>query len=241
MRLPVLQGLIRRRLLVNFRVDSTVMQGQLPSCFTPKLHAGHAIAGICLIRLEQVRPRLAPRVLGLASENAAHRVAVRWTDASGAAKEGVFVPRRDTGSLLNHLAGGKLFPGEHNRATFDVREDDASIDLRMRSHDGAVAVSVRGRYGAGLPSTSCFASLEEASRFFEGGATGYSVTRDPGRLDGLELRTEGWRVEALDVEDVQSSWFADRARFPEGSVTFDCALAMRDLPHTWHAVDDLHA
>jgi hypothetical protein len=78
MRLPVIQGVIRRRLLVNFRVDPRVMQAQLPTRFRPKLHGAHAIAGICLIRLEAIRPRLVPKFLGLASENAAHRIAVRW-------------------------------------------------------------------------------------------------------------------------------------------------------------------
>jgi hypothetical protein len=68
---------------VNFRVDPRVMQVQLPSRFRPKLHQSHAIAGICLIRLEAVRPRLVPQFLGVSSENAAHRIAVRW-QAEGA-------------------------------------------------------------------------------------------------------------------------------------------------------------
>jgi uncharacterized protein YqjF (DUF2071 family) len=93
-RLPVIRGLIRRRILVNFRVDPGVMQAQLPPRFRPKLHAGHAIAGICLIRLESIRPRFVPSFLGLSSENAAHRVAVRW-DADGAEREGVFIPVDD--------------------------------------------------------------------------------------------------------------------------------------------------
>jgi hypothetical protein len=76
MRLPVIQGVIRRRILVNFRIDPGVMQAQLPPRFRPKLHQGHAIAGVCLIRLEAVRPRLVPQFLALSSENAAHRIAV---------------------------------------------------------------------------------------------------------------------------------------------------------------------
>ena len=78
MRLPVIHGLIRRRLLVNFRVDSEVMRRFLPAAFRPKLHRGHAIAGICLIRLEQIRPGWLPRFCGISSENAAHRIAVLW-------------------------------------------------------------------------------------------------------------------------------------------------------------------
>src|SRR5262245_20755836 len=121
MRVPRIHGTIKRRLLINYRVDPTVMSHQLPAPFRPKLHENSAIAGICLIRLEGIRPRRLPAALGLSSENAAHRIAVVWNDRNGS-HEGVYIPRRDTGSLVNHLAGGRLFPGEHRRATFDVTE-----------------------------------------------------------------------------------------------------------------------
>jgi hypothetical protein len=239
MRLPVIQGVIRRRVLVNFRVAPDVMQAQLPTRFRPKLHEGHAIAGICLIRLEEIRPRGLPGLLGIKSENAAHRVAVVWQE-QGEAREGVFIPRRDTGSLLNHLAGGRVFPGEHHRARFTIREEAGRLDLAMRSHDGEVAVRVSGRFGGTLPPTSCFATVAEASAFFEPGALGYSVTNDPRRLDGIRLHTHDWRIEPLQVEEVSSTYFEDRARFPPGSVEFDCALAMRDVRHEWHTEDDLY-
>ena len=107
MTVPKVHGVIGRRLLVNFRVEPEVIQRLLPSPFRPKLHNGHAVAGICLIRLEGIRPKRFPRMLGLSSENAAHRVAVIWNDDKGS-HEGVYIPRRDTGSLMNHLAGGRL-------------------------------------------------------------------------------------------------------------------------------------
>ena len=239
MRLPVIQGVIRRRILVNFRVDPDVMQSQLPSRFRPKLQAGHSVAGICLIRLDAVRPLWIPRLFGLSSENAAHRVAVRW-QADGAEKEGVFIPRRDTGSAINHLAGGRIFPGEHHHASFTVSEDPSRINLSMQSDDRKVVVKVRGLLGGDLPASSCFSSLAEASAFFEPGSVGYSVTRDTDRLDGIELRTYGWTVEPLQVEEVYSSYFSDETRFPKGSVVFDCALMMRNLGHEWHSAEDLY-
>ena len=94
MKLPVIQGIIRRRILANFRVEPQVMQRQLPSRFRPKLQAGFAVAGICLIRLEHIRPRFVPESVGLNSENAAHRVAVLW-DEDGATREGVFISRHE--------------------------------------------------------------------------------------------------------------------------------------------------
>ena len=240
LRLPVIQGLIRRRLLVNFRVDAEVMARYLPSPFRPKLHRGFAIAGICLIRLEEIRPGALPAFLGITSENAAHRIAVQWDDeVSGETREGVFIPRRDTGSWLNHLTGGRIFPGEHHLADFAVTDDGAKISMEIRARDGGMSVRLRAHENEALPGSSCFASLAESSAYFEGGSVGYSVTRDCCRLDGLQLETANWTVRPLAVDLVESSFFADESTFPAGSVTFDHALIMRDLPHQWRQLDSL--
>jgi hypothetical protein len=100
MLLPSIRGVIKRRVLVNFRVDPDVVIRQLPEGLRPKLQGDHAIAGICLIRLEHLRPQLVPAAFGVASENAAHRVAVVWHDEKGADCEGVFIPIRHTASPL---------------------------------------------------------------------------------------------------------------------------------------------
>jgi len=241
MRLPVIKGTIKRRLLVNFRADPKVVQRILPEPFRPKLHRGYSLVGICLIRLEQIRPAGFPRALGLSSENAAHRIAVDWTDAAGIQREGVFIPRRDTGSRLNRIAGGRVFPGEHHPARFTVVDIGGHVDLSVRSLDGSMVVKVVGDDVESLPATSCFSSLVEASAFFEGGSLGYSVTRDGGRMDGLLLRTLDWRIRALAVTEVQSSYFADVQRFSKGSIEFDHALVMRDIVHEWHKAEDLYA
>lgn len=237
MRIPVLKGTIKRRLLVNFRVDPAAIKRLLPAPFRPKLHSGYAIAGICLIRLEHIRPVGLPAGIGVSSENAAHRIAVEWTDASGTAREGVFIPRRDTGSRINNLAGGRLFPGEHHHARFAVADDGGHIDLAMSSDDGKVSVQVIGDASDTLPASSCFESLAEASAFFEGGCLGYSVTRGGTQLDGLLLRTLEWRVQALAITTACSSYFEEKARFPAGTVEFDHALVMRDILHEWHQAD----
>lgn len=239
MRLPLIRGLIRRTLLVNFRVDAEVMCRFLPAPFRPKLHGGYAIGGICLIRLEQIRPGSLPRFCGISSENAAHRFAVLWDEPSGETREGVFIPRRDTGSWLNHFAGGRIFPGEHHMASFTVTDDGSRIAMSIRARDGRMTVQLSAHESDALPESSCFASLTESSSFFEGGSIGYSVTRDCCRLDGIRLQTDGWRVRPLAVEHVESSFFADRLAFPAGSVAFDHALIMRDLSHRWHKVPDM--
>jgi uncharacterized protein YqjF (DUF2071 family) len=238
-RLPVIEGLIKRRLLINFRADPAVVQRMLPAPLRPKLHCGHAIVGICLIRLEQIRPAAVPWLPGISSENAAHRIAVEWNDDTGA-KEGVFIPRRDTGSLLNAAVGGRLFPGEHHHARFSVEEGLRRIDFKMRSRDSTTTVDVLAQQSTSLPAESCFSSLADSSAFFQGGCIGYSATCDPMRFDGVRLETARWQMHALDVLRVRSTFFEDPNRFPPGSIEFDHALIMRNIPHRWHSEPDLH-
>lgn len=239
MQFPNVHGIIRRRLLVNFRVDPDVIQQHLPAPFRPKLHDGHAIAGICLIRLEDIRPRRVPRFLGLSSENAAHRIAVVWEDG-GETREGVYIPRRDTGSCISHCGGGRVFPGEHHRANFQVTDDGDRIELHMRADDEGAQVDVIGRVAQDLPADSIFRSVSDASAFFEPGSLGYSVTADANRLDGIMLKTHSWAVTPLAIERACSSYFSDETLFPPGSVTFDCALLMRNIAHEWHAAEDMY-
>jgi hypothetical protein len=233
-RVPVVRGVIDRRILVNFRVAPEVLQSALPPPFRPKLVRAVGMAGVCLIRLTEVRPQLVPRALGLQSENAAHRIAVEWSSEKGT-QEGVFIPRRDTSSRLNVALGGRVFPGEHNLAEFTVSESEQSVAVALRSRDGHTRVGVRARVASTLPGSSVFQTVEEASRFFEAGSLGYSATSRAGVYDGLELRSFGWTVAPLEVEHVESSFFSDASIFPTGSVEFDCALLMRRIAHEWHA------
>src|SRR5262245_16299490 len=100
MKIPIIRGLIERRILVNYRVDAEVLAETLPQPFRPKLIDGMGMVGICLIRLKHIRPSYLPSWLGISSENAAHRVAVEW-EQNGERREGVYVQRRDTNSRLN--------------------------------------------------------------------------------------------------------------------------------------------
>ena len=234
MRIPVIQGVIDRRILANYRVDPDCLRPLLPEPFRPKLVEGYGMAGVCLIRLREVRPRGVPGVLGVSSENAAHRIAVTWEEA-GAVRDGVYVHRRDTDSRFNALVGGRLFPGVHHHATFRCAEDAGRYEVVMDSDDGVTSVAVRGKLADDLPDSSVFRSVADASAFFEKGSVGYSPGRSGGTFDGLELRTAEWSVRPLAVESVRSSFFDDRTRFPEGSAVFDCALVMREVRHEWHA------
>jgi hypothetical protein len=196
MKIPILTGIIRRRILVNFRADPDVIQSMLPNGFRPKIYRGHAIVGICLIGLSHVKPKCIPGHLGISSENASHRIAVQW-DENGNSREGVYIPRRDTDSVLNSFAGGRIFPGEHHRARFEISESQDALSIEMHSVDRLVHLALSGGVAGSLPKGSIFGSADEAVRFFRSGSLGYSITRSQKTLEGVTLILKEWKSSAI--------------------------------------------
>lgn len=230
-------GEIERRLLVNYRVDPSALIGLLPAQLRPQLVDGLAVAGICLIRLGTLRPLGLPPLVGVTTENAAHRIAVEWEER-GTVRSGVYIPRRDSNSRLTWLLGGRLFPGTHHYARFSVEETDDVLQVGFRSQDGTAEVEVLVAIEPELSNSRLFADVGEASRFFEQGVVGLSPGRDRSRLEAVRLSTNAWQVEACRVISSRSSFFDDPVRFPAGSAEIDSALVMRKVPVVWDALPD---
>lgn len=237
---PPMVGTIERRLLVNFRVDPDVLARVVPPPFRPQRVGDFAVAGICLIRLGRLRPRGLPARVGVTTENAAHRIGVEW-DEPGGVRHGVYIPRRDSSSRLVALVGGRLFPGAHRHTPFTVEETGERWSVAFAGPDGGPGVSVSTHLARDWPTDSVFPSITEASAFFERAPVGYSATRRADRYDGVELRCGRWEVAPLVVDEVRSGFFDDPTRFPAGTVEFDSALLMRDIPAEWTALPPITA
>jgi hypothetical protein len=231
MKIPTVQGLIERRILINYQIEPDVLQNYLPKPFRPKIIKGKGIAGICLIRLKEIRPTGFPKFIGISSENGAHRIAIEW-DENGITKEGVFVPRRDTSSKLNSLAGGRIFPGLHYLADFTIKEENSYYEVGFVSEDNT-SLSIKAKETVLWNSESVFETIQDASNFFEKGSLGYSPMPNKNSFDGLELQTYDWKVSPLEVEEVHSSFFEDESIFPQDSIKFDNALLMKNINHKW--------
>lgn len=230
--LSSIQGIIERRILVNYRIDPTAIEALLPAPFKPKLVEGQAIVGICLIRLNKMRPHFGLNVCGLRSENAAHRIAVEWEE-NGKHHEGVYIPRRDTSSLLNHWLGGRLFPGKQNLASFNVKEEvtenQGSYHIEINSQDRQISVALDAFIDPvkGLEN-SLFNNLEEVSKFFYDGRTGYSPSATHKTLEGMTLESASWDMIPLTVTRLHSSFWESY-----DGLVFDSAVLMRDIRHHW--------
>ena len=234
--LPTLEGIIARRVLLNFRADPRVVRPLVPEQLDVITQNGFGVVGVCLIRLEQLRPKGFPAFLGVSSEGMAHRVAVRYPTADGW-RDGVFVWRRETDRRPIALVGGRVFPGAHRHAEFLVAEDEGRLAMAVFTERRKADVSFDARFPADWLRPSLFDSVEEASQFFERGDCGFSCSPRTGELEGMQLRTSGWNVVPLRIRQVSSAFFENPDRFPPGSIEFDCALLMRRVASEWHPLD----
>lgn len=231
MRAPAIRATIERRILVNYRVEPAALGKILPQPFRPVLVDGFAIAGVCLIRLGDVRPAGMPPALGVTTENAAHRIAAQWDTPDGPVS-GVYIPRRDTSSRLTVALGGRAFPGWHHRTTFKVDERGGRYDVKLTSV--GVDVAVVAHATTGVMAGSVFASVEEASAFFRCAPLGYAATSTAGVFDGVALTTDHWAITALHLDEVRSS-VLDPLGVP------DSAFLMAGIGSTWRAQPPLMA
>ncbi|MEL6804514.1 MAG: DUF2071 domain-containing protein [Bacteroidota bacterium] len=239
MRIPIVAGTIDRRILINYRVELSVLRKMLPSPFRPTVVDGYGIAGIDLIRFKNLRVKGLPNYLGYTSENAVHRISVEWEEL-GHTRRGLYTPRLDTDSFTTSMIGGRVFPGLHHRSRFKADESDSHFNIKMKCGSERMIeleASLRDRF----PMESVFRTLGRASRFFAGDQIAYSPRFQKSIFDGVELRCRRWKLEPLQVDFLDSHYFAQRHLFPKGSIYFDHACIMRDIEHEWHARGELIA
>ena len=234
--LPVLEGTIARRVLLNFRVDSEIARRLVPAPLELATHNGYAVAGVCLIALEKLRPKCLPAAFGFSSENMAHRIAVRFSTENGW-REGVYIWRRETDHPFVHRFGGRLFPGVHGSAAFTISDNEGGLAMCVKTRRTDADVSFEAKPSA-FQRGALFETFEDLSGFFQKGDCGFSCALG-GELEGMQLKTLRWQMSPLNVRTVRASFFEDTARFPRGSVVFDCGVLMRDIPHEWHELSDL--
>jgi hypothetical protein len=236
--LPTIQGVIARRMLLNFRADPDVVQRLLPAPLKVDHERGYAVVGVCLIRLESLRPRGVSAFLGVSSENMAHRVAIRYPSSEGP-RPGVFVWRRETDQKLIELLGGRLFPGVHHSARFQITESDSRLAMTVITHDGEADVSFSARLAAEWKQTPTFDSFDEVSNFFKKGDCGFSCSLRGNELEGLQLKTLSWSMIPMEVESQRCAFYSNPEHFPPGSIEFDSGLLMRGVPHEWRQLADI--
>lgn len=237
--LPLITGTLDRRILLNYTLDPEYLSRFLPAPFKPRLYKGVGVGGVCMIRFAGLRPQWAPKIFGIDSENAAHRIAVEW-EVNGKKFEGVYIPKRSTASKFNYAVGGRIFPGVFQMSDFLSNENPPLYHLEIKEKLGASSIlRFDGEVTESLSKDSIFPSVDEASDFFAKGAVGYSLSKDKSHFQGMELKLLEWDIKPMKINDAFVWLFEKSKHFPPGASKLDSALLMRGLQHEWHAIPNI--
>lgn len=220
------QGLCSRRIILNWRVNPDGLQKILPAPF------------ICIIELEEMRPKGMPAFVGMRSINAAPRIAVEWPHEDSF-EQGVYIPHRYTSAKWNTVVSKlRFFPTASGAGDIEVEEsEDGRISAHAVAPDG-MRLSFSGQAAGALDENSIFKSTQEASDFLKAAQVAYSPkeireSSDIGlEFDAIKLKTYEWQASALSKNEAECTFISDNFKGDEAN--FDSALIMRGIGHEWH-------
>lgn len=118
---PGVRGVVERRMLVNYRVDLGKLDAALPGPFRGREvgETGKGIGTVCLTRVENARPKLAPERAGMSVRSVTHRVPA---EIEGEGRFCAYVPVRGISSRLCAAVGTHALPAEISCAEFRTEQ-----------------------------------------------------------------------------------------------------------------------
>ncbi len=232
MQRPVAAHHLDRRILILYRFAPELAEQMLLPGYQPRKLRGFALGGIALVRCASLRSALLPARI-TACENALHFVnGLRMEQQR--AETGVLVMRYDTSSRLHAWIGGeRRWHCRHHHARFRVSESAESIDIRCDSDDRQVHLAMKAHLDRQICRQSVFRSTDQVLHLLRNELRCLGlVHRDSD--DAASARTRGQpHLIPLSVEQLESSVFGDREKFPSGAVEFDSAYWLRDDELVW--------
>lgn len=206
-----MKGMIERCWLFAFRAPEAGIRPLLPPPLEPVVRGGWGFWNVVVCRVGSMRPRFAPRFMGMGYWHVAYRLYARF-----AGEEGLYFVRSDCDSALMSWMGNLMTDFNFHTAGVTVREEPGRVSLRIDSPDAPGSAEIDRVGPPSLAPGSPFGSLAEASAFLKYKPLGLSVGTD-GRVNRVRIvRDESaWRGRAVAVADQRWAFFGGREAHPE--------------------------
>jgi uncharacterized protein YqjF (DUF2071 family) len=231
-----MRTIFSRCFLVNFALDPEAMRRALPPSITPDAHRDEAYVSVVIADMEKMRPAFLPRALGVTYTQVVYRAVVRR-----AGERGVYFLRSDADDRLMCAFGNLFTFFRFHKADVRWRDDERHVHFDLASESAGADIhasyEVVGASRA-LPSSSRFASLEEAQLFLVELYSAFGADRQ-GRLARVRIDRGAWDVTV--VKDDRAEYpFMGRGPFEGAGARLDSIFYVRDLPYRWHTLEPVN-
>jgi hypothetical protein len=217
----------RHSLVLAYALPASALEPLLPPTLQPDRHGDLGFVAAAFVQTERMRPSFLPSSLGLDFFLGGYRIFVRVRDRPSL--RGLYILRSDTDRRLLTLFGNLLTSYRYRTVDAGMRLEGETLWVEVRP-GVSIAADLSRRPGP-LPTTSPFASVEEARRF--AGPLPYTFHHEPetGRLLSVRGERSAWDPQPVPV-DVQELAFISPERFGAEPVLAN-AFYVADIDYRW--------
>jgi len=240
-------GTIDRCWLFTYQTPEADAQRLLPYPLLPVTYRGSAFWNVVVCHVDGMRPKGAPKALGMCYWHVAYRLYVRYPTGTrvrtpdspvvdGPEIQGLYFVRSECDSKLMAMAGNIMT--DFNFHTAEITVDNGRIDVDGADCQGHTVVSESAP--SALPPYSAFDHLDQAARFLKYKPFGISVdTHGTGNIVRIVRDERAWHARLVEAQ-ADWSFFADKDVRPEicyevDPIDYQWNRAYRVRPAVQHA------
>jgi hypothetical protein len=225
------EAFFERSLVLTFAVPRAAVESLLPVCLKPDTFLDcWAFVAVALVQTRQLRPKGLPALLGQDFSLIGYRAFVRYTNAAGKRRRGLYILKSETDRKRMQLLGN-LFTHYHYSTT-DVTWQERGNQLAITSHQSRlyIAITEPASLEVPLPPQSPFTTWQEARRF--AGPLPFTFSFDAASQQVLLVEgvRQNWQPQPVVVETCQVGFLDDLAL--DGIILAN-AFMLRQVPYHW--------
>lgn len=237
------EAFFARSLVVTFAVPREEIAHRLPPCLVPDTFQDrYAFIAVAMVDTRNLRPAGFPAFMGQDFFLIGYRIFVRYRNALGQVRRGLFILKSETDrKRMEYL--GNCFT-HYNYTTTDITQNCQDNKWRIESRGSGLLVEADTESAAAtLPEGSPFANWTEARRFAGPMPFTFSWKPRSRQILIIEGARQHWQPEPATLLHYQLP-FLDSLNCP-GLVPAN-AFTLRDVPYrwkkgrfeTWHPIDN---
>ena len=224
-------GTVVRRFLISYPVDPESLTDHLPPGAQLSLFDGKAWISACFVRMDDMRPSMAPRILGSGFYYLIHRTRARLPFPDGQLREAVLVLQPNINRRLLAMGGSVLTGVKFSVRNIQFQTTDDSwritmFDGRESLFDATLEQSTDGPNDA--LSNSRFDSVQQADDFLLGVSFGGQWKRGSKSFGLLPETHDAWQTSAVRCKTHKNAFLESLTSSVEEA---DHAITMSDCPH----------
>ena len=225
-----MKGTVVRRFLISYPVCPDVLSDYLPPGAECATHDGFAWVSACFVRMDDMRPNIVPRFLGMGFNYLIHRTRARLPFPDGKLREAVLVLQPNINRPLLSSFGSLLTGVGFRTREIEFTEDDDNWRIRMVREGDLLydATVVKSSFSESISGDSRFATVQEADDFLLGVSFGGQWARGHRNLKLLPETHDPWATLAGTCITRKNHFLEELG---VDAVAADHAMTMTQIPH----------